>query len=88
MQGRPDVAQQALVVISMMLACSRALAVPLAPRIMGQLAQLALRMDAPDAYAAHALGPNPPARQSTVLLMNILQALARHIPEVPNPRTG
>ena len=86
MQGEPDVAQQALVVINTMLACSRALAVPLAPRIMGQLAQLARRMDAPD--AAHTLGPNPPARQSTVLLMNILQALARHIPEVPNPRTG
>ncbi len=73
--------------MSMMLLCSRALAVPLAPRIVGQLAQLALRMDAPD--AAHTLEPTaPPARQSTVLLMNILQALARHIPEVPNPRTG
>ena len=67
-----------------MLLCSRALAVPLAPRIVGQLAQLALRMDAPD--AAHTLGPNLPARQSTVLLIDVLKALARHIPEVPNPR--
>ena len=72
--------------MNMMLVGSRALAVPLAPRIVGQLAQLALRMDAPD--AAHALGPNPPARQSTVLLINVLKALAMQIPEVLNPRTG
>ena len=77
--------------MSMMLASSRALAVPLAPRIVGQLAELALRMDAPD--AAHTLGPiclpasgpNVPARQSILVLMSILKALAGHIPEVPNP---
>ena len=84
MQGRPDIAQQALIAIIMMLISSRALAVPLAPRIVGQLARLALRMDMPD--AAHTLKPNPPARQSTIILVNILQALARHIPEVTNPR--
>ena len=84
MQGRPDIAQQALIAIIMMLLKSRALAVALAPRIVGQLARLALRMDTPD--AAHTLKPNPPARQSMIILMNILQSLARHIPEVTNPR--
>ena len=85
-QGKPIIAQQTLVVITMMLLCSRKLAVPLGPRIVGQLAQLALRMDAPD--AAHTVPLSPPAVQSTVILTNVLQALARQIPEVPNPRIG
>ena len=83
MQGKPDSAQQMLLVTIMVLLCSPALAVPLAPRIVGQLARLALRIDA--LVAAQTLAP---ARPSTIILINVLQALARHTPEVPNPRSG